>query len=56
MIPKDPGNNRIHRLQVIHIFEADYNLLLGVKWRELIYRLEDTTVLHPDQHGSRPGH
>jgi hypothetical protein len=31
MIQKDPGNSKIHRLRVIHIYEADYNLLLGVK-------------------------
>ena len=32
MILKEPGNTKIHRLRVIHIYEADYNLLLGVKW------------------------
>ena len=31
MIQKEPGNSKIHRLWVIHIYEADYNLLLGVK-------------------------
>ena len=56
MIPKDPGNNKIYRLQVVHIFEADYNLLLGVKWRNLIIKLEDTVLLHADQHGSCPEH
>jgi hypothetical protein len=28
MIEKDPGNPRIERLRVIHLFEADYNLSL----------------------------
>jgi uncharacterized membrane protein len=30
MIPKDVGN------AVIHIYEADLNLLLAVKWRDLL--------------------
>ena len=33
MILKEEGNFKIHWLQVIHIFEADYNLLLAVKWK-----------------------
>lgn len=56
MIPKDVGNTKIHRLRVIHIFEADYNLLLAVKWRDLIWQLENKGGLHPGQHGSCPGH
>lgn len=56
IIPKDKGSVKIHCMRVIHIFEADYNLLLGVKWHEVILKLEDTGYLHPDQHGSRPGH
>jgi hypothetical protein len=31
MIQKEPGNSKIHRLRVIHIYEADFNLLIGVK-------------------------
>ena len=30
---KDNDNVRIHRTRVIHIYEADYNLTLGIKWR-----------------------
>jgi hypothetical protein len=37
MIEKEPGNPRIHRLRVIHLYEADYNLLLGIFWaRKLV--------------------
>jgi hypothetical protein len=32
MIEKDPGNPRIERLRVIHLFEADYNLSLKMLW------------------------
>jgi hypothetical protein len=30
---KEPGNIRIHRNRVIHLYEADYNLAMGLKWR-----------------------
>jgi hypothetical protein len=33
MILKEPDNHKIHRLRVLHLFEADCNLILGVKWR-----------------------
>jgi hypothetical protein len=32
MIEKEPGNPKIHRLRVIHLYEADYNLLRGIFW------------------------
>jgi hypothetical protein len=41
IIQKDPGSIKIHRLHVIHIYEADYNLLLGVKWREAMHLSKD---------------
>jgi hypothetical protein len=30
MILNEPNNHKIHRLRVIHLYEADYNLILGV--------------------------
>ena len=54
MLEKDPGKPRIHRLRVIHIYEADYNLFLAVKWRETLHHAEDELLLHPDAYGSRP--
>ena len=32
MIEKEPGNPKIHCLRVIHLYEADYNLLLAIFW------------------------
>ena len=55
MILKEPGNTKIHRLRVIHIYEADYNLLLGVKWRQLLHRAEDNELINDGCYGSRPG-
>ena len=54
MIQKEPGNSKIHRLRVIHIYEADYNLILGLKWRELMHAAEDEGLLNDGQYGSRP--
>jgi hypothetical protein len=56
MIQKEPGNTKIHRLRVIHIYEADFNGLLGVKWRELMHDASTENTLHSGQHGARPGH
>ena len=50
---KDPDNFRIHRTRVIHIYEADYNLMLGVKWRISLYQAEALRELNDGQFGSR---
>ena len=55
MLQKDQGNPRIHRLRVIHIYEADYNLLLAVKWRQALHHAEDNNLLNEGLYGSRPG-
>ena len=55
MIHKEPGNNKIHRLRVIHLFEADFNLILSVKWKQLLKRVLDAGFINPGQNGSCPG-
>ena len=35
---KHPGSVKIHRTRVIHIYEADFNLTLGLKWRIALYQ------------------
>jgi len=55
MICKDIGNFKIHRLRVLHLYEADFNLLLGVKWRELIMKGDQRNWINEKQHGGRPG-
>ena len=54
IIFKDPDNVRIHRTQVIHIYEADYNLMLGIKWRMALYQAEKLRELNQGQYSSRP--
>jgi hypothetical protein len=56
MIHKEAGNHKIHRLQVIHLFEADYILILSVKWRQQIYAADKEQLVNPGQYGSYPGH
>ena len=56
MIEKDPGISLISRLRVIHIYEADYNLLLKILWaRKLTWNAHDRDAIHPAQAGGRPG-
>jgi hypothetical protein len=55
MILKEPGNTKIHCLRVIHIYEADDNLLLGVKWRQLLHQAKDQGLINDGCYGSRPG-
>jgi hypothetical protein len=46
---------KIHRLRVIHIYEADFNLLLAVKWRQLLQSADRRDLLNPGLFGGRPG-
>jgi len=55
MICKDPGVFKIHRLRVLHLYEADFNLLMGVKWRELILAGDQKRWVNDKQYGARPG-
>ena len=55
MLQKDVGNPRIHRLRIIHIYEADYNLLLAVKWRQALLHAEANNLLNDGLYGSRKG-
>ena len=57
MLEKDPGTPNVHRLRIIHLFEADYNFLLKIMWgHRLVRRAAALNLLHPCQHGSVPGH
>ena len=55
MIFKDPGNFKIHRLRVLHIYEADLNLIMAVKWREFLKAADARGLVNVNQHGARPG-
>ena len=51
---KDKDNVQLHRTRVIHIYEADYNLVLGLKWRMALYQAEALKILNEGHYGSRP--
>jgi hypothetical protein len=53
MLFKDPGCVKIHRTRVIHIYEADFNLMLGLQWRTALYQSEALKQLNEGQYGSR---
>jgi hypothetical protein len=53
MIEIDPGNPQLHRLHVIHLYESDYNSLLGIKMRQVIHNAEDRKSLNIGLYGSR---
>jgi hypothetical protein len=56
MIKKQPGCPRINKLRVIHLYKADYNLLLKIIWAQrLVWHAHDLNKLNKGQPGSRPG-
>ena len=55
MIYKEQGNVKIHLLRVIYIYEADYNFLIGVVWREAIQHAQKLGKINQGQYGGCPG-
>jgi hypothetical protein len=55
LLAKEPGIPRSHKLRVIHLYEADLNALIGIKWRQLIHHVTDNKLLSPWQCGGFPG-
>jgi hypothetical protein len=56
MIEKKAGNYQLNKLRTIHLFEADYNWLLGMIFgRRMVHGAEKQNHLHEGQWGSRPG-
>jgi hypothetical protein len=53
MLYREPGNYKIQRTRVIHLYEADYNLAMGLKWKEAMYTSEAGHDLNTGQYGSR---
>jgi hypothetical protein len=56
MLEKDSGVPKIHRLRIIHLYEADLNLLLGIYFaRTLVYHIEDNKGFIIGCYGNCPG-
>lgn len=55
MIEKDIGKPYIHRLRIVHLFEADFNFFLKLQWgHRLVRQAVSLNLLHDSQHGSIP--
>jgi hypothetical protein len=50
---KDKTNKFIHRTQNINIYEADYNMILKIKWSEAMKKAEIQNTIHTSQFGCR---
>ena len=55
MILKEENSFKIHRLCIIHLYEADLNFLLGLKWKEVIHLASKNNTVHCGQFGGHPG-
>ena len=55
MIYKEQGNVKIHRLRVIHLYEADLGFLWGAKWGGAMRKAVKEKTLHQGQYGGLPG-
>ena len=56
LIQKEAGNQKIHRLRVIHIQEADWQAFLKLSvTRNTIHHAHHHNALHPNQYGGVPG-
>ena len=52
MINKKTDSFLLNQLRVIHLFEADYNLIIGIIFgRYMIHRVCDNQIFHPSQWG-----
>jgi hypothetical protein len=55
MIYKKPGCIELDKLRVIHLFEADFNMMVGILFgRRAMHHQVDNQLLNPAQFG-RPG-
>ena len=55
LIEKEEGMPYLTRLRVIHLFEADYNLLLKIIYgRRIVKNDERNNAMNDQQHGSQP--
>jgi hypothetical protein len=53
IIPKKKDARSLKYFRNIHIYEADWNAIMGIKWKEALKQSEDSNMLQPNQFGSR---
>eukprot|EP00957_Ditylum_brightwellii_P083817 6371030-Ditylum_brightwellii.AAC.1 len=55
VIAKIVGCDKIHRLHILHLFEADYSLFFGLNWQELVAIAEQRGLLNQGLYGGQKG-
>ena len=55
MIPKEHHNFKIHRLRVIHIYEADLTALFSIWSKRMVHASTAASYLNQGSFGARPG-
>ena len=55
MIPKDHNNFKIHRLRVIHLYEADLTALFSIWSRRMVHAATAASCINSGSFGARPG-
>lgn len=56
MLERDPNDPKLHRLRIIHIIEADYNLATKISWaRRLMKKAKEQKLLSDSNWGSKKG-
>jgi hypothetical protein len=53
MLEKQPGNSLIHRLRIIVLLEADFNIALRIIWMRNIFPAAEKMGFAKEQWGSR---
>jgi hypothetical protein len=53
IIPKKKDARSLKYFQNIHIYEADWNAIMSIKWKEALKQSEDSNMLQPNQFKSR---
>ena len=56
MIPKEANNFKLHRLRVIHIYEADLTALFSIWLKRMMVSSEQSETINCGSYGARPGH
>eukprot|EP00957_Ditylum_brightwellii_P161633 12306389-Ditylum_brightwellii.AAC.1 len=56
VIAKLLGTNKIHLIYILHLYEADNLLFLGLTWKELVETAEKKGTINCGLHGGYQGH
>eukprot|EP00957_Ditylum_brightwellii_P211107 15365761-Ditylum_brightwellii.AAC.1 len=56
VIAKLLGINKIHLICILHLYEANYSLFLGLIWKELVEEFEKNNTINHGLHGGHWGH